>query len=353
MGSAKNLGQNLDQNLGQNLDRYARQSIFNKIGKDGQKKLQESKVTIIGVGALGTVSVNNLCRAGIGHLRFVDRDYVELTNLQRQVIFTENDAKERLPKAIAAYNYLSKVNSEITLEPIVSDVNPGNVEDLVKDSDLVLDATDNFEIRLLLNEACHKNKIPWIYGGALGSIGMTLNILGEDGPCLACFMNENSGSSHTCSTFGVMSMVTNVVSSIQSAEAIKILLKSEDVRKNMLSIDLWGNSYDTVELSKNEDCPVCVHGKYPRLTERKGAYTTSICATDSIQVVPTRPIKPDFVMLAERLKKVGEVRQNPYTLTFSDDKYEFVLFQDGRAMIKNAIDENNAKSVYMEYIGMQ
>ena len=333
-------------------DRYARQSVFHRIGKDGQKKLLQSKVTVIGVGALGTVSVNNLCRAGIGHLRFVDRDYVELTNLQRQMIFTESDAKERLPKAIAAYNYLSKVNSEIILEPIVADVNPGNVESLIEDADLVLDATDNFEIRLLLNEACHKNKKPWIYGGALGSIGMTLNILG-DGPCLACFMNENTGSAHTCSTFGVMSMVTNVISSIQASEAIKILLKSEDVRKEMLTLDLWGNSYDVVELSKNEDCPVCVHGRYTRLNEHKGAYTTSICATDSIQVVPSKPVKPDFVRLAEKLEKIGNVRQNPYTLTFSDDKYEFVLFQDGRAMIKNVIDENNAKSVYMEYIGMQ
>ena len=335
------------------MERYARQSVFSKIGKDGQKRLLDSRVTIIGMGALGTVSANNLCRAGVGHIRLVDRDYVELTNLQRQILFNESDAEDNLPKVIAASNHLSKVNSEITLEPVVSDVNAGNIENLIKGADLVLDATDNFEIRFLINEACIKHNIPWIYGAALGSQGMTLNITG-DGPCLLCFMGDSGESPHTCSTFGVLNSSTGIIASIQSAEAIKILLKSDSVRKEMLVMDLWNNSFDTVPMLKNENCPVCVYGKYTRLNSGIGSYTTSICGTNSIQVAPlhSKPVSADFTILAEKLKKVGDVKYNVYTLTFADSKYEFVLFKDGRAMIKNAIDENNAKSIYREYIGL-
>ena len=333
------------------MDRYARQSVFNKIGKEGQQRLLQSKVVILGVGALGTVSASTLCRAGIGHIRMVDRDYVELTNLQRQVLFNEEDAKERVPKAIAASKHLSAVNSSIILEPVVSDVNPGNIENLIKDADLVLDATDNFEIRLLINEACHKLTIPWIYGGALGSQGMTLNILG-DGPCLACYIGDAPAPGQTCSTFGVLSTATGIIASIQSTEAIKFFVKPEDTRKGLFFMDLWESSFKTMDLPKNDDCPVCVHKKYNRLDAGSGAYTTSICGTDSIQVVPPSTLNVDFAALAQNLKDVGNVRHSAYTLTFTDDKYEIVLFKDGRAMIKNALDENNAKSIYQEYIGM-
>jgi len=335
------------------MERYARQSVFSHIGKEGQAKLLGSKVAIIGVGALGTVSSNNLCRAGVGHLRIIDRDYVELTNLQRQILFTEDDARQDLPKAIAAARHLSKVNSEITIEPIVTDVNPSNIESLVSDADLVLDATDNFEIRLLINEACHKYKIPWIYCGALGSEGMTMNILPGDGPCLRCFISGSSaGPSHTCSTFGVLNMLTGTMASIQTAEAVKILLGSDCVRRDLLTIDLWLNRFETIGLLRSEDCPVCAHGRYERLGEVVGSYTTSLCGTNSIQIVPPKPVKADFDALAEKLQKAGSVRHNGFTLTFSDGKHEIILFQDGRAMIKNAIDENNAKSIYTEHIGL-
>ena len=331
--------------------RYARQSVFSKIGEEGQQQLLKSKVVIIGMGALGTVSANNLCRAGVGHIRMVDRDYVEMTNLQRQILFNESDAKESLPKTIAAFNRLSTVNSEIILEPIVSDVNSANIESLVRDADLILDATDNFEIRFLINEAAIKYNIPWIYGAALGSQGMTFNIL-KGGPCLLCFMGDSGESAHTCGTFGVINTVTSIVASIQSTEALKILLKSDDIRKEMLVMDVWENSFNMTALLKDEDCPVCVHGKYSRLNSGAGAYTSSICGTDSVQVVPLKSACVDFTVLAKKLKKIGNVRHNKHTLTFSDKKYEFVLFKDGRAMIKNVIDENNAKSVYTEYIGL-
>ena len=336
------------------MDRYARQAVFSRIGAGGQKKLLHSKVTVIGVGALGTVAANNLCRAGIGYIRMVDRDYVELTNLQRQILFTEADAEQNMPKAIAAYEHLRKVNSEITMEPIVSDVNSSNIESFIEDADLVLDATDNFGIRLLINEACDKFNIPWIYCGALGSQGMTLNILHNGGPCLRCFIGggDSASPSRTCSTFGVLNMLTNTMASIQTAEAIKILLNSQDVRSELLTLDLWSNRFDKIILAKDSDCPVCVHKRYENLNTVVGAYATSLCGANSVQIVPPKPVEVDFAALAGKLSKTGEVRYNEFTLTFLDSKHEIILFRDGRAMVKNAIDENNAKSIYNEYIGL-
>ena len=335
------------------MDRYARQTVFSHIGKEGQEKLLESKVTIIGMGALGTVSANNLCRSGVGYIRMVDRDYVELTNLQRQILYNEYDAMQRLPKTIAAYNHLSKVNSEITLEPVIADVNPSNIESLINDSDLVLDATDNLEIRFLINETCHAHKIPWIYCGALGAEGMTMNILpGEDKPCLRCLIDSASANSQSCGTFGVINMITNVMASIQTAEAVKILLGLSSVRKELLTVDLWSNHIANINVEKDDDCPVCVHNKYEYYGKDVGSYTTDLCGSNSVQVVPEKPVKADFSALAERLKRIGTVRLNQFTLMFSDSKYKITLFQDGRAIIKNAIDGNNAKSIYTEYISL-
>jgi adenylyltransferase/sulfurtransferase len=336
------------------MQRYARQTVFSRIGEEGQKKLSQSKVAIIGMGALGTVSANNLCRSGIGYIRMADRDYVELVNLQRQILFNEDDARQNLPKAVAAFNHLSKVNSEITLEPVVTDVNSSNIENLINGVDLVLDATDNWEIRFLLNEACRKHNIPWIYCAALGSYGMTMNILpGEGNPCLRCFISEDRPSQvFSCSTFGVMNMITGAMASVQTMEAVKILLHSDSVRKELFTLDLWENQFDTVNVLKNDDCPVCVHRQYEHLGRAAGSYTTGLCGSNSVQIVPAHPVKIDFSAMAEKLKKAGSVRYNQYTLTFSDAKYEIILFQDGRAMIKNAVDGNNAKSVYTEYIGL-
>ena len=336
------------------MDRYARQAVFGAVGKEGQERLLGAKVTIIGMGALGTVAANNLCRAGVGHIRMADRDYVEITNLQRQILFNEEDAAQSLPKAIAAFNHLSKVNSEITLEPVIADVNPSNIEGIVSDSDLVLDANDNFEIRLLINETCDKYGIPWIYCGALGSEGMTMNILPNgEGPCLRCFLGESDSlSGPSCSTFGVLNMITMTMASIQTAEALKILIGSDSVRKELLAVDLWGSNFHSIALKKDSDCPVCVHKRYEHLGRAVGSYTTSLCGSDSVQVVPPQPRNIDFEALAERLKKTGDVRFSQHALRFSDDKYEIMLFQDGRAIIKNAIDGNNAKSVYTEYLGL-
>ena len=334
------------------MNRYARQSIFRHIGEAGQQKILGAKVAIIGMGALGTVSANNLCRAGVGYIRMVDRDYVELTNLQRQILYNEDDATQRIPKAVAAAGHLSRVNSEITLEPVVADVNASNIENLIGDVDLVLDATDNWEIRLLINEACHKNSIPWIYCGALGAQGMTMNIM-PGGPCLRCFVpGSPGGSSESCSTTGVLNMITNAIASVQTAEAIKILIGSEYISKKLLTMDLWTNYIKHIAVEQDVNCPVCGQGKYEFLGKTTGSYTTNICGSNSVQVVPANPTKPDFSVLAGRLRKIGEVKFNQFTLVFSGDKYEITLFADGRAMIKNAVDEASAKSIYTEYIGI-
>ena len=335
------------------MERYSRQSVFSEIGLDGQKKLLQSRVVIIGMCALGTVAANNLCRAGVGYIRLVDRDYVELSNLQRQILFNEDDARNKLPKAAAAVNHLSKVNSEITLEPVITDVNSGNIEKIISGVDLVLDATDNFEIRRLINEACCKLQIPWIYCGALGSQGMTMNFTqDENTPCLRCFMGEKVASHDTCSSFGVLNMLTSTMASIQTAEAVKILLGAKTIRKNLLTLDLWSSEFSTITITKDPNCPVCVHNKYEYLGKNIGSYSTSICATDSIQIMPPRPVEVNFTVMEERLAKSGTVKNNGFALIFSNGTHEIILFRDGRAMIKNAIDENNAKSIYTEYIGL-
>ena len=334
------------------MDRYARQKVYSHIGNEGQEKLLKSRVAIIGMGALGTVAANNLGRTGIGFLRLVDRDYVELTNLQRQILYNEEDAKNSTPKVIAGAAHLFEINSEITYEPIIADVNSANIEDFIKDVDLVIDATDNFPVRLLINEACDKHQIPWIYCAALGSEGMTLNILPQsEGPCLRCFIDENKTAGHTCSSYGVINMATMTMASLQTAEALKILLGDhEAVRKELLAVDLWNNSFNLIPMQKSDNCPVCVNHEYHHLNQAPGSYTTALCGTDSIQVVPPKGKPVDFKVLGSRLEKIGQVTLTSYSLKYSDAKYEFTLFLDGRAIIKNVIDENQAKSVYTEYI---
>lgn len=237
-------------------ERYARQMIFKGIGEEGQHRLSQAKVAIIGMGALGTVLANNLVRAGVGHIRLVDRDYVELSNLQRQTIYSEADAQERLPKAVAATQYLKKVNSEIVLEPIIKDVNPLNVENIIAGCHLVLDGTDNLETRFLLNDASLKNNIPWIYGGALGSHGMTMNIIPGETACLRCFLRGlGQRTQETCATTGVLNMLTGIIACYESAEALKILIGSPQVRKNILYLDIWNNEFMEIDIEPQEECP--------------------------------------------------------------------------------------------------
>lgn len=335
------------------IKRYSRQMSFRQIKKEGQEKLLKSRVVIIGIGALGTVIANNLCRAGVGFIRLVDRDLVELSNIQRQTLYDEEDAKNGIPKAFAAFEHLSKINSGITIEPIIADANSSNIEDFISDVDLVLDGSDNIEIRYLINEACVKLNKPWIYGGALESYGMTMNIIPGTTPCFKCAFPEyeTSESHRTCSTVGVINSITGLISCVESSEALKILIGSDKVRNSLMVVDLWQNATDYIEIKIDEECPICIKHQYEYLGKVTGSYTKSLCGTDSIQVIPAKKIQIDFNKIAKGLEKVGTVDFNQFMLTYSDDKTEFSLFKDGRAIIKKAADELSAKSIYAEYIG--
>ncbi|HQA54654.1 MAG TPA: ThiF family adenylyltransferase [Synergistaceae bacterium] len=337
-------------------DRYLRQTIFPYIGEEGQKKLFTSRVAVLGLGALGTVTANNLARSGVGYLRLIDRDYVEATNLQRQVLFDERDAAEELPKAEAARRHLSQINSEIGLDPVVSDVNSSNIANLINDVDLVIDATDNFETRMLLNEACLVRSVPWIYGGAIGSEGMSMNILHDGGPCYCCLTGNElplPGTYPTCSTAGVLNTVTNIVASIQCTEALKYLVGDiGSMRKELFYINVWENRVFLLPLGRNDDCSACVHHRYEYYDAVKGAYVISMCGSDSFQVVPDKTADIDFREMADKLMPLGKTSYSKFTLDFERGPVSIKLFRDGRAIVRHVKDENQAKSLYSEYIGL-
>jgi molybdopterin/thiamine biosynthesis adenylyltransferase len=336
-------------------DRYARQTLFGPIGKEGQELLQASTVTIIGCGALGTVLANNLCRAGVGHLVIADRDYIELNNLQRQILFDEDDLGRRLPKAIAAAEKLRRINSETTIEPLVEDINADGIEFLVQHTDLVLDATDNFETRYLLNDVCVKHARPWIYSGVIASYGVTMNIIPGETPCLRCIFPEMPlpGTTPTCDTAGVLNGIVGAITGIASTEALKILLKSDKISRAMFWLDLWENTSERIELPRQPDCPTCGQHTYEFLDSLAGTQSTSLCGRNAVQVRNSRRgVMLDLPQLAERLHPIGEVSYNDFLLRFTVDTYELTVFPDARAIIKGTDDEQVARSVYARYIGM-
>jgi molybdopterin/thiamine biosynthesis adenylyltransferase len=336
------------------MDRYQRQSIFRRIGPDGQKTLLQARVAVIGIGALGTVIANNLARAGVGYLRLIDRDCVELHNLHRQMIFTEDDARAQLPKAIAAQKILAAANSEVLIEGLVADFNASNALALLETIDLVVDGTDNRETRYLLDEACHARRIPWIYGGVLGSTGMTMNIIPGQTACYHCLTghNDQRAGAATCSTSGVLNMITSIIASYQSMEAIKILLHDPDVRTDLLCLDIWTSQHLAFPVDPMPDCPVCQLGQYQQLSQPQGSLSKVLCGQDAMQVVPGTARTIDFPTLAARLNTFCDVTYNAFMLTLRDGSREISLFRDGRAIIRNVRDEGQAKSLYAEYFGL-
>lgn len=337
------------------LDRYSRQTLFGPIGKEGQELLRAATVTLIGCGALGTVLANNLCRAGIGHLVIADRDYIELNNLQRQILFDEDDIARRLPKAVAAAEKLRRVNSDTTIEPLVEDINADGIESLIQHTDLVLDATDNFETRYLLNDVCIKYGRPWIYSGVLASYGVTMNIVPGNTACLRCVFPEMPlpGTTPTCDTAGVLNGIVGVITGVASTEALKILLKSDKMSRAMFWMDVWENTSESIELPRQLDCPSCGKHEYEFLDTLSGSSSTSLCGRNAVQVRPgRRGINLRLPDLAERLRPVGEVSYNDFLLRFNVDTYEMTVFPDARAIIKGTDDEQVARSVYSRYIGM-
>lgn len=335
-----------------NREKYSRQILFPPIGAHGQEKLLESKAVILGCGALGTAQANALARAGVGTLRIVDRDFVEESNLQRQILFDESDARERLPKAIAAARALERINSDVKVEGVVEDVDNRNVEKLVSGFQVVLDATDNFEARYLLNDVSVKLALPWIYGAVVASYGMTMTILPGSTACLAClFPSPPEGAHETCDTVGVISPAVSWVAAIQVAEALKILLdRHGDLHGALLAYDIWKNQLQTVRPSKDPRCRVCGAKEFAYL-ERTGPTHTSLCGRDSVQIHAAAARQLDLAELKARLEQFGRVRANEFLLIFAVDAYELTIFSDGRAIVKGTHDPAVARSVYAKYVG--
>ncbi len=335
------------------IDRYSRQVIFPGIGEEGQKKLGNSYIVSIGCGALGTVFATSLVRAGVGKVRIVDRDFIEYHNLQRQVIFTEEDIKDELPKAIAAERHLKKVNSSVEVEGIVADVNYANIERLVKGADLVLDGLDNLETRLLINDVSLKHKIPWIYGGAISSYGMTMNIIPGETACFRCFQVSpvSNGLALTCDTAGVIGPAPFIIGSLQAVEAMKILVGAKEINRDLIIIDVWRDEFNHFKISSHKNCPAC-HGEYEFLEARFGTRTTSLCGQNAVQISNPEAGEVSFKRLAAHLGHLGEVNYNDFMLRFRVNSHEMVVFPDGRAIVKNTNDEALARGLYAKYIGM-
>jgi len=336
-------------------ERYSRQILFSEIGKEGQEKLLNSRVLLVGCGALGASHAEILARAGVGFLRIVDRDFVELTNLQRQTLYSEADARERLPKAIAARKRIREINSEIETEAIVADVNYSNIESLVKDCDLVLDGTDNFQIRYLINDACVKlNKI-WIYGAAVSAYGATMTIMPQKTPCLRCIFEEmpSAGSAPTCDTAGVIQPIISSISAIQTTEALKILTGNTDrLHKSLIQIDVWNNDWRKIKLGKpNEDCETCARANFEFLDSETGEFSAVLCGRNAVQIAPPRATRINLPQLAERLESLGEVKQNEYLVRFTTGANELTIFADARAIIRGTDDIAVARSLYAKFVG--
>ncbi|MGA3293873.1 MAG: TOMM precursor leader peptide-binding protein [Candidatus Acidiferrales bacterium] len=344
-------------------EKYSRQILFYGIGESGQQRLLEAGAVLVGCGALGTVAANLLVRAGVGRLRIVDRDFVEVSNLQRQTLFEEADAREALPKAVAAERRLRAINSGVQIEATVADVTPQNVAEIVSGFPLILDGTDNFETRLLLNDAAISLGIPWIYAAAVGSYGVTMTIRPGETPCLACLLESGETSSTdgsegmpsveaTCDTAGVLNAGVSVIASIQAAEAIKLLAgKPEALNERLVSCDVWTGKFQSIRVARNPTCRACVRREFTFLSGEAQPHIT-LCGRDSVQV-HERHRRLDLGELGRRLAAAAasEVRNNDFLLRFRVAPYELTVFADGRAIIKGTKDPAVARSLYARYIG--
>ena len=340
-----------------NLDRYSRQMRFSGIGEDGQRKLIATRVAISGCGALGTVIANGLVRAGIGFVRIIDRDFIELNNLQRQLLFDEQDIADNLPKAEAAARKLRKINSQVVIEPAIRNLDATNVEALLGDVDCILDATDNFDTRFLINDFAIQKSKPWIFGACIGSEGQSMTIVPGKTPCLRCFMEDPpaAGTMPTCETAGILSSASTIVASFQVAEAIKILSGNEsEINRGFIVFDLWENTFRRLSIEgllKDHECPACTKKQFDWLEGRMGTNSVVLCGRNAVQFVPPNRKTVDLAALRARLADVATVRGNEYLLRFTIDEYEFSVFPDSRSIIKGTADLALARSLYDRYVG--
>jgi molybdopterin/thiamine biosynthesis adenylyltransferase len=334
-------------------DRYSRQVRFGPIGEAGQRAIAGSSVGVAGMGALGTVIADQLVRAGVGRVRIIDRDFVEISNLQRQNLFDESDARENLPKAVAAERKLGRINSEVRIEAWVEDLNPSNIGDWIEGLDLVLDGLDNFEARFVLNDACRVAGMGWIYGAAVGSYGLVCPILPE-GPCLRCILEEMPppGSGPTCDTEGVIAPITSIVGSLEVALALRALtgdLGAKDVR--VTTFDAWRFRFQTVRLDLGANCPLCVGGRTEYLVSPP-LETVTLCGRNAVQLNPRTRAELDLAEMARRLSVFGPVQSNEFLVRCSSPPYEMTLFRDGRAILKGTEEASVARSVYARMVGV-
>ena len=332
--------------------RYSRQILFPGIGERGQEALLRSHAAVVGCGALGSFHVSALARAGVGALTIVDRDYVEPSNLHRQWLFEESDAAESLPKAAAAERHVARINSTVHARGVVADLTPANVAELLGGADLILDGTDNFETRYLINDFAVSRGVPWIYGAAVGSYGLTMPVIPGRTACLRCVYPEPpSGVQPTCETAGVLNAIVSAVASLQVADALKILSGHPDlVRGRLTTIDIWDGGIRQIEgPARDAECPTCARREFPYLEESHRPPAT-LCGRNAVQIHDReRPI--DLVELKARLEPLGEVRANEFALRFFVAPYEMTVFPDGRAIVKGTSDTGVARSLYARYVG--
>lgn len=339
-----------------NQERYSRQLRFSGIGEAGQRSIGEKHVLIIGAGALGTGNAEILVRAGIGRMTIVDRDYVEFSNLQRQQLYAESDASERLPKAIAAKRRLAAINSEVPVDAHILDVGVYELEQLASGVDLILDATDNFETRLVINDISQKHRIPWIYGACVGSYGLSYMIVPGKTPCLNCLLNAVPLGGATCDTAGIIAPTVHMVVAYQSAEALKWLSGHHGaLREELVSFDLWSNQHVAIKVGavKKDDCASCGHApSFPYLKQEHLSKTAVLCGRDTVQIRPPYKQELDLELLASKLPgKEGKLERNPFLLSYEIGAHRLVFFRDGRVLVHGTKDVAEAKTLYHRYIG--
>ena len=337
-------------------DRYSRQSRFWGIGRAGQERIRAGHVVVVGCGALGSAGVSLLARAGVGRITVVDRDVVEFSNLQRQLLFEEADAVAGLPKAIAAARAVARINSDVEVHPSVADVTAANVELFVAGANVVLDGTDNFETRYLVNDACVKHGVPWVYGGAIGSTGMSMTIVPGETACLRCLFRATppAGSMETCETAGVLAAGIVTVAAIQAAEALKILVGDREHRsRGLIAIDVWSNDHvQADDAPRDPACPCCRQRRFDYLDAVASSRTASLCGREAIQVSPGQAQSLDLAGLGRRLEATGPVMVSDFLVRCHVDGHEMTVFADGRAIIKGTADLAVARSLYARYVGI-
>ncbi len=343
-----------------NTERYLRQILFQPIGQEGQERLTSSFVVIVGCGAIGSTTAGLLARAGVGRLRIIDRDVLDESNLQRQELFDEEDLKEGLPKALAATRKLQRINSSISVEGLVTNLNPVNAETLLKDAQLILDGTDNFETRLLLNDYAVKTRTPWIYAACLASEAMLMNIIPGKTACLRCMLDSAPlpGSMPTCETAGIIAPAAKLIASLQATEALKILTcHYESLLPELIKIDLWKGTFKKVNMASalSNTCPTCQKGEYTFLNARGFSLATTLCGSKAVQITPPNGARIDLSALSRRLQSAlgaGRVSQTPHLLMFEIKGHEVIVFPDGRTLIFGTQDTSLAQTLYSQYIGI-